>query len=90
MSSSQRADVVKAFAMTNMLLEADLDRIEGQYDVDLGRHTAVEAVSEGPYYAQFEERLRNEARSMAGHYELFYCHEQSIRELIKGRLRGIW
>lgn len=83
MTYSKRAGAVKAFAMTNMLLEADLDRIEREHDVNLKRRVGLEKAKEGPYYSQFEERLRDEAREMARQYELFYCLEQSIRELIR-------
>lgn len=83
MTYATRAEAVKAFAMTNMLLEADLDSIERERNVNLKRTVGPETATESPYYSQFDERLRNEAREMAIHYELFYCLEQSIRELIK-------
>ena len=83
MTYATRAEAVKAFAMTNMLLEADLNRIEREHNVNLKRSVGAETAAESPYYSQFEERLRNEAQEMAIHYELFYCLEQSIRTLIK-------
>lgn len=82
MSSSKRMDAVKSFSMTNMLLEADLDGIEKEFQIDLGRKTQVERTFEGSYYSQFDQELRQEARSMSTHYELFYCLERSIRRLI--------
>lgn len=76
-------DKVKSFGMTNMLIESDLDSIENEYDVDLGR--AVEKLDteiEETYYPQFDKELREEAAFMAKQYELFYCLEKSIRQLV--------
>ena len=68
--------------MTNMLLEADLDRIERDFDIDLGRAHEPEKHIEDSYYPQFDQNLRAEASSMATHYQLFYCLEKTIRTLI--------
>ena len=38
------------------------------------------------YYPQFAERLRDEASRMSTNYAIFYCLENSIRELIVQRL----
>jgi hypothetical protein len=73
---------VKAFAMTNMLLEADLDEIESKHGYDLGRGTFDAKSDDSRFFPQFEESLRREAAEMAKHYELFYCLEKSIRQLI--------
>jgi hypothetical protein len=77
-----RAGAVKSFAMTNMLLEADLDKIEEQYEIDLGRNNSSENKIEGTYYPQFSANLRAEAKKMSEHYLIFYCLEKTIRELI--------
>lgn len=77
-----RVSAIKSFAMTNMLLEADLDLIEKKYDLDLGRNSDESSQIEDSYYPQFEISLRKEARLMSKHYEIFYCLEKSIRQLI--------
>lgn len=77
-----RSTAVKSFAMTNMLMEADLDQIESKYDVDLGRNTKTTSDIESAYYPQFQASLRVEAKKMAEHYEVFYCLEKTIRELL--------
>jgi hypothetical protein len=74
--------VIKSFGMTNMLIEADLDRIEREYDINLGRKHNPEKEIEDSYYPQFDQELRNEASNMANHYQLFYCLEKTIRLLI--------
>lgn len=68
--------------MTNMLLESELDKIEEKYDIDLGRQDRSASQIEEKYYPQFDSSLRSEAKKMSMHYELFYCLEKSIRQLI--------
>jgi hypothetical protein len=77
-----RLDAVKTFAMTNMLLEADLDQIENEYKIDLGRSIKTSSKIEDAYFPQFQASLRAEAKKMSEHYEVFYCLEKSIRQLI--------
>lgn len=73
--------IVKAFGMTNMLLEADLDQIESRFGIDLGRkQQALPGRLESRL--QFDVSVRTEAAEMAAHYETFYCLEKSIRSLI--------
>lgn len=74
---------VKAFAMTNQLIEADLDRIEREFKVDLGRRHVSEPEGDTDYFPQFDEALRAEAAEMAEHYEVFYALERSIRQVIE-------
>ena len=83
-----RLSAVKSFAMTNMLLETELDSIEQEYHVDLGRGTLQSSKIESAYYPQFSASLRTEARKMAQHYEIFYCLEKTIRELIVDIFEG--
>lgn len=78
----KRSGAVRSFAMANMLLEADLDKIEEQYQIDLGRAKASTSKIEDAYFPQFDLALRAEAKRMARHYEIFYCLERSIRQLL--------
>ncbi|MDO6765144.1 Swt1 family HEPN domain-containing protein [Agarivorans sp. 1_MG-2023] len=84
----RRSSVIKSFGMTNMLLEADLDSIEDKYQLDLGRRNQVGNKIEDKYYPQFDSALRAEAKKMSAHYELFYCLEKSIRQLIVDVFEG--
>ena len=77
-----RSSSVRSFGMTNMLLEADLDKIEERYQIDLGRTKSSGSRIEDVYYPQFGSHLRAEAKQMSRHYEVFYCLEKSIRQLI--------
>jgi hypothetical protein len=74
-------NLIKLFGITNQFVELDLDRIESKLQIDLGRKkTKVE--KDNIYYPQFELEIRNEAKMMSRHYEIFYCLEKSIRDLI--------
>jgi hypothetical protein len=73
--------ILKAFGMTNMLLEADLDQIERRFGVDLGRSRTA-AREQGKPHLQFDLSVQNEAAAMAAHYETFYCLEKTIRSMI--------
>lgn len=79
-------DALKLFGMANQITEAELDRIETEFGVDLGRRRAIVAEKDETYYPQFDERVRQEAAQMAEHYEIFYCLERTIRALISDTL----
>ena len=81
-------DAVKIFGMTNRLLESDLDRVEKEFSVDLGRTSKGYEDRDEKYYPQFEESIRQEAAKMGSHYEIFYCLEKSIRGLIADTLKA--
>lgn len=90
-------DKVKAFGMTNMLLETDLDGIENKFEIELREKSDIsEQVKdiERIYVPQFEDNLRKEAQYMARNYELFYCLEKTIRlqisELLEANEGSDW
>ena len=77
--------LLKEFAMTNQLLEIDLDGVERELQVDLGRRPDKDRWEE-KYYSQFDESVRAEASEMSKHYRLFYCLERTIRTFIQESL----
>ncbi len=79
-------DAIKFFGLNNLTIEAEIRRIEEQHDVDLGHRNRGTLHLDETYYPQFSERVREEAASMATNYVIFYCLENSIRELIVERL----
>jgi|SRR5688572_17067482 len=81
-------NIVKLFGMTNELVEAELDRIEKRFDLDLGRAHRKVADKDETYYPQFEKAVREEAARMADHYEVFYCLEKTVRKLVKASLEA--
>lgn len=81
-SNKTKINLIKVFGMTNQLISEDLTRIERERDLDLGHEVNSTDSEENSYYSQFDESVRKEAAEMAQHYQLFYCLEKSIRELI--------
>tara|TARA_R110002096_G_scaffold24760_33_gene78103 strand:- start:2180 stop:2779 length:600 start_codon:yes stop_codon:yes gene_type:complete len=86
-STSKKEAAIKVFGMTNQLIAEDLVRVEREQDIELG-HTTEGSTSEEQqqYYSQFDRAVRKEAAEMARHYQIFYCLEKSIRELISDTL----
>ena len=64
-----------------------LQAIEERYDMRLIPHSVPNA-EEDSIYLQFPESIRRTAREMAKNYEIFYCLEKSIRELVKEKLQA--
>lgn len=84
-------DQVKAFGMTNMLLESEFDKLEERFVIklrDVDRRGEEQNAIEKAYFPQFEQVLRDEAASMARSYELFYCLEKTIRKQIADLLEA--
>ena len=79
--------VLKLFQVSNQLVEHDLDRIEREFAIDLGRaHTALLEKDE-TYYPQIDRAIRQEAATMSQHYEIFYSLEKTMRSLVADTLQ---
>jgi|TARA_B110000908_G_C10193794_1_gene421840 hypothetical protein len=81
-------DKIKLFYMSNQMAERSLDYVENDLRLDLERDFDPEQDKDEEYYPQFDHAIRTQARDMAVHYELFYCLEVSIRNIIKEKLRS--
>lgn len=79
-------EAIKLFGLNNLAIESNIRQIERECDVDLGHKDDQEQNLDKTYYPQFSERLRTEASRMSTNYAIFYCLENSIRELIVQRL----
>lgn len=79
---NSRSDRVRLFALNNLAIEAAIQRIERDYELDLGHRPPIEGKIDETYYPQFEEKIRREAADMSAHYRVFYCLENSIRSLV--------
>jgi hypothetical protein len=75
-------DQVKRFATNNLLIEAALDQAQTDLSLRVAEDPSVEAEIDETYYPQFDEKYRAEAADMAVNFRIFYCLENSIRELI--------
>lgn len=90
MSSQKRTleEQIKLFAICNQLIENDLDRVEVEYAIDLGRDHEKTIEKDQDYYPQIDRVFRQEASIMSKHYEVFYSLEKSIRNLISETLEA--
>lgn len=79
-------EAIKLFGLNNLTIEAEVKRIEKDFGIDFGHRTRGDSKLDQTYYPQFPERIRNEASKMAENYIIFYCLENSIREIITQRL----
>ena len=79
---------MKLFGMSNQLLENDLDRVDREFAIDLGRGHEATIEKDQDYYPQLDREVRQEASSMSKHYEVFYSLEKSIRGLIAETLEA--
>lgn len=77
---------IKLFCLNNSLAELGLDNIEKTLEIDLGRKEKEE-IKKKDFYLQFDAIFRKEAKSMAEHYEVFYCLEKSIRQLVQDLMK---
>ncbi len=75
---------IKYFGLNNVGLENDLRRVAREKKVKL--RPSRSKSNRDAYYPQITEQIRHDAAMMAEHYELFYCLETSIRDLIRARL----
>lgn len=82
----KKENAIRLFCLNNISIEAEIRRIERERDLDFGHRHYEEQKTDETYYPQFSKRLRAEASSMATNYVIFYCLENSIRELIIERL----
>jgi hypothetical protein len=79
---NSQSDRVRLFALNNLAIEAAIQRVERDYELDLGHVPPIENKIDETYYPQFEEKIRREAADMSAHYRVFYCLENSIRSLV--------
>ncbi len=80
-------DRIRLFALNNLLIEAAVQRVELEHDIDLGHRPPIEGKIDETYYPQFDEKIRREAAEMSAHYRVFYCLENSIRSLVTDVMR---
>lgn len=79
---------LKVFLMTAQLMEEDLDEVEHDLALDLGRERKASTGEALNYYPQIEHAFRAEAKAMAPHYEVFYSLERTIRALVADSLEA--
>jgi hypothetical protein len=84
--ASDQLNEIKLFGMTCQLVEHELDRVERELAIDLGRSRALLTKADEDFYPQIEAEYRAEAAAMAPNYETLYSLEKTIRRLITDAL----
>lgn len=79
-------EAIRLFGLNNLAIESEIRDLERNLGFDIGRKNDQEHKLDRTYYPQFAERVRNEASRMSTNYAIFYCLENSIREIITERL----
>jgi hypothetical protein len=79
---------IKSFAMNNSMLMEDILQIQKRFNMDLGLEKKDRSIDED-YYPQFNFVFRMQAKQMSRHYELFYCLEKTIRELVSKSIETV-
>ncbi len=74
---------IKYFGLNNVALEIDLRRVAREKKIQV---RPLDKKGKDAYYPQITQQIRHDAAVMAQHYELFYCLEISIRDLVHARL----
>lgn len=78
--------------MHRQLLQVDLEDIATKHNVDpvVSAEPEEEAVAQEGYYLQFPASLRQQAAEMARYYQIFYCLENEIRDMIESQLEDAY
>ena len=74
--------LIRAFGMSGLQITTNLRNIELERDLELGHEKVAPTNRKSSDYEQFELKLRQEASRMSEFYEVFYCLENSIRQLV--------
>jgi membrane-associated protease RseP (regulator of RpoE activity) len=80
---------IKSFAMNNSMLLEELLKIQKEFNIDVGVEKKEDSHIEDNYYSQFDLIHRSQAKLMSKHYELFFCLEKTIRELVAKSIADI-
>lgn len=86
------ADQLQLMQMSRQLLHVDLDDIAAKHRVDslVADEPEEDAVAQEAYFLQFPATLRRQAAEMARYYQIFYCLENEIRDMIESQLEDAY
>lgn len=72
--------------MSGMQISDDLSRLSESFGIELGHVPTTKVSRRVAGYDLFEPHLRIDAAQMSEFYEIFYCLENSIRELVSNAM----
>ena len=79
-------EAIRLFGLNNLAIESDIRELEKELGIDIGDGKNNRDDFDQTYYPQFAQKLRLEASRMSRNYVIFYCLENSMREIIAQRL----
>lgn len=86
---TSQAERLQLMHVSRQLLRAEMQDLEARFDLDpispLLEQTTTE---EEGYYLQFSAETRRQAHEMSQYYRVFYCLENSIRELVESQMEA--
>lgn len=77
----KNSHTLKVFLMTNQVLNQELQQVEKKLNCDLGLIDHNQDLNEN--FDLFEYSIRYQAKYMSKLYEVFYCLERSIRQIVE-------
>jgi hypothetical protein len=80
---------LKLLHLNRQIFAAELKKIERAFDVAIAPPELLTPDRDGSFYPQFPQSVRDSARAMAQHYEIFYCLENWIRDLVQTKLTNV-
>ena len=86
------AERIQLMHMSRQLVQVELDEITARHNVDpiVQDEPEEEQIAHEAYYLQFPASLRQEASDMARYYQIFYCLENEIRDMIESQLEDTY
>jgi hypothetical protein len=82
MNNSEIDIVVRAFGMSGLQATTDLQQVQETLSQSILSNADTDAKRKLEGYDQFEKEVRRQASEMSEYYEIFYCLEASIRQLV--------
>src|SRR5437867_1112006 len=84
-------DGIRLFGMSGLLLRDELRKVQKEVGHNILAEDAASDSSsasdhDADYYPQFDKKVRDDAAAMSRHYEVFFCLERSIRQLVTSRM----
>lgn len=86
------AERIQLMHMSRQLLQVELHEITARHGVDpiAQDDSEEEQIAQEAYYLQFPASLRQEAADMARYYQIFYCLENELRDMIESQLEDTY
>lgn len=82
MSTDLPQNIIRLFGMTTLQIKSSIESIEKSHQIKLSPESS-ELQFDHIQYSQFDFDIRQRAKRMSFHYEIFYCLENSIRTIIR-------